>query len=52
MYLHADATVFEARIGLTRYLTHYSSRRPHSGRADRTPDQAYFHGVSPAAVAV
>ena len=49
--LHADATVSEARAGLTRYLTRYNSRRPHSSLADQTPDQAYFQHVSPAALA-
>ena len=49
--LHAYATVSEARAGLTRYLTLYNSRRPHSSLADQTPDQAYFAHMSPAAVA-
>ena len=51
VYLHAYATVSEARTGLTRYLTRYHSRRPHSSLADQTPDHAYFYLVSPAAVA-
>lgn len=43
VYLHASATVSEARTGLSRYLTLYNSRRRHSSLADHTPDEAYFH---------
>ena len=51
VYLHAYASVDEARAGLTHYLTLYNTRRPHSSLADQAPDQAYFQHVSPAAVA-
>lgn len=43
VYLHAYATVSEARTGLSRYLTLYNSRRRHSSLADHTPDEAYCH---------
>jgi putative transposase len=42
VYLHAYASVAEARVGLSRYLNFYNGRRPHSSLAARTPDQAYF----------
>jgi putative transposase len=42
VYLHAYASVSEARAGIGRYLTQYNSVRPHSSLADRTPDEAYF----------
>jgi putative transposase len=42
VYLHAYATVAEARAGLSRYLTLYNMRRRHSSLADTTPDEAYL----------
>ena len=42
VYMHAYASVAEARAGLGRYLHFYNRRRPHSSLAARTPDQAYF----------
>jgi putative transposase len=42
VYLHAYASVAEARAGLGRYLDFYNRRRPHSSLGARTPDQAYF----------
>ena len=42
VYLHAYASVAEARVGLGRYLNFYNGRRPHSSLGARTPDQAYF----------
>jgi putative transposase len=42
VYLHAYASVSEARAGIARYLTQYNTARPHSSLADRTPDEAYF----------
>ncbi len=42
VYLHAYASVSEARAGIGRYLTQYNTARPHSSLADRTPDEAYF----------
>lgn len=41
VYLHAYASVSEAKAGIARYLTQYNSARPHSSLADRTPDEAY-----------
>ena len=46
VYLHAYASVSEARTGLGRYLTQYNTARPHSSLADRTPDEAYFTPLS------
>ena len=43
VYLHAYASVPEARAALARYLTFYNSRRPHSSLDRQTPDQAYFN---------
>lgn len=42
VYLHAYASVSEAKAGIGRYLTQYNSARPHSRLADQTPDEAYF----------
>ena len=42
VYLHAYASVTEARAGLGRYLNFYNGRRPHSSLGARTPDQTYF----------
>lgn len=42
VYLHAYATVSDARAGLARYFTLYNTRRRHSSLADTTPDEAYF----------
>jgi putative transposase len=42
VYLHAYASVAEARAGLGRYLNFYNGRRPHSSLGARTPDAAYF----------
>ena len=42
VYLHAYASVSEAKAGIRRYLTQYNSARPHSSLADQTPDEAYF----------
>ncbi len=42
VYLQAYESVSAARAGLARYFQFYNSRRPHSGVAGRTPDQAYF----------
>ncbi|WP_188825379.1 IS3 family transposase [Brucella endophytica] len=51
VYLHAYKTVSEARIGISRYLTFYNSRRPHSSLDRQTPDQAYFNALAPMMVA-
>ncbi|SIR14972.1 putative transposase [Acidiphilium rubrum] len=42
VYLHAYASVAEARAGLGRYLNFYNGRRPHSSLGARTPDAAFF----------
>ena len=51
VYLHAYASVAEARTGLGRYLSFYNSKRSHSSLDGRTPDQAYFYHVPMKAVA-
>jgi putative transposase len=43
VYLHAYASVAEARAGLGRYLNFYNGRRPHSSLGARTPDTTYFN---------
>jgi putative transposase len=47
VYLHAYASVPEARASLGRYLSFYNSRRPHSSLDRQTPDQAYFNALQP-----
>ena len=47
VYLHADKTVSEARVGIGRYLTFYNSRCPHSSLDRQTPDQACFNALTP-----
>ncbi|MDB4914517.1 MAG: integrase [Gemmatimonadetes bacterium] len=42
VYLHAYDAVSAATAGLSRYLTLYNTRRPHSRLDDRTPAEAYF----------
>jgi putative transposase len=42
VYLHAYASVAEARAGLGRYMNFYNGRRPHSSLGARIPDQTYF----------
>jgi putative transposase len=43
VYLHAYASVSEARTSIARYLEFYNSIRPHSSLKALTPDQVYFH---------
>ena len=43
VYLHAYASVPEARVGIGRYFDFYNSIRPHSSLGCRTPDEIYFH---------
>ena len=43
VYLHAYASVQEARTSIARYLEFYNSIRPHSSLKALTPDQVYFH---------
>jgi putative transposase len=42
VYLRAYDTVAEARASISRYLSFYNTRRPHSSLDRQTPDQAYF----------
>jgi putative transposase len=42
VYLHAYASVPEARAGIGRYFAFYNAVRPHSALGARTPDQLYF----------
>jgi putative transposase len=42
VYLHAYASVSEAKAGIGRYLIQYNTARPHSSLADQTPEEAYF----------
>ena len=51
VYLHAYASVPEARAAVARYLTFYNARRPHSSLDRQTPDQAYFNASQPIPVA-
>jgi putative transposase len=43
VYLHAYASVSEARNSIGRYLEFYNTIRPHSSLGARTPDQVYFN---------
>jgi len=51
VYLHAYASVPEARAAIARYLSFYNTRRPHSSLDRQTPDQAYFNTPQPIPVA-
>ena len=41
VYLHAFETRSELRAGLSRWISYYNARRPHSALAGRTPNEAY-----------
>ena len=41
-YLHAYASIPEARAGIGRYIGFYNAARPLSALGGRTPDQIYF----------
>lgn len=43
VYLHAYASVNEARTSIGRYLEFYNALRPHSSLKAKTPDQVYFN---------
>lgn len=51
VYLRAYDSVGEARASLGRYLDFYNRKRPHSSLDARTPDRAYFDGMSQLAAA-
>ena len=42
VYLHAYASVPEARAGISRYLVFYNADRRRSALGARAPDQLYF----------
>lgn len=45
VYLHAYESVSEARQLLSRYITFYNTRRPHSSLDGQTPDTVYFNAL-------
>ncbi len=45
VYLRAYDSVGEARASISRYLSFYNGRRPHSSLDGTTPDQAYFNSL-------
>jgi putative transposase len=47
VYLHAYASVAQARQSISRYLTFYNSTRPHQSLDRQTPDKAYFNQPMP-----
>jgi putative transposase len=51
VYLHAYASVAEARTSIGRYLEFYNSIRPHSSLGALTPDQVYFNRLPEAMAA-
>jgi putative transposase len=51
VYLHAYASVPQARASIGRYIGFYNARRPHSSLDGKTPDQAYFNPLTPELVA-
>ena len=51
VYLHAYASVGEARASIGRYLHFYTRHRPHSSLDRKTPDEAYFNHLPQSAAA-
>lgn len=51
VYLHAYASVSEARDSIRRYLGFYNNRRPHSSLGGQTPNQAYLNTRTPISAA-
>lgn len=48
VHLHAFETGSDLRVGLTRWIGHYTVHRPHAGLAGRTPDEACgIHETAP-----
>jgi putative transposase len=43
VYLHAYASVSEARQSISRYIDFYNTTRPHTSLKAQTPDQVYFN---------
>ncbi len=43
VYLHAYASVNEAKSGIARYIEQYNTRRPHSKLDRQTPDEFYYN---------
>lgn len=46
VYLHAFETGSELRVGLSKWIGYYNTRRPHSTLAGRTPNEAYGASVT------
>jgi len=51
VYLHAYDTVSAAKESLSRYVSFYNGRRPHTALDRQTPDAAYFNRLPLAAAA-
>jgi putative transposase len=51
VYLHAYASVGEARVSIGRYFEFYNGKRPHSSLDRQTPDQVYFSRLPKTAAA-
>ena len=47
VYLRAYDSVSHAKASLSRYLTFYNQRRPHTALDRLTPDQVYFNQPLP-----
>ena len=47
IYLHAYASVKDARVAIGKYLMFYNGLRPHSSLDRQTPDEAYFTAPLP-----
>jgi putative transposase len=47
IYLHAYETGSELRAGVTTWVGHYNTRRPHSALGGRTPNEVYSAGAPP-----
>ena len=45
VYLHAYASVAEAKQGISRYIKLYNTRRPHSTLDKQTPDEFYYDAL-------
>jgi putative transposase len=51
VYLHAYATVNEAKAGIKRYINLYNTQRPHSRLNKQTPDEFYFGSLAASTLA-